>query len=77
MVRSKGASSVWLAPLAHAELDPAVAEQIQGRDALGHAGRVVGGQLDDAVAEADILGALAGGAEEHLRCGQWEYSSRK
>ena len=28
--------------------------------------RMVGGELDDAVAEADVLRALAGRAEEHL-----------
>src|SRR3954454_24926080 len=27
---------------------------------------MVGGELDDAVTEADVLGALAGGTEEHL-----------
>ena len=52
---------------AHAELDAAAAQQIECRDPLGDAGGMVGGQLDDAVTEADALGALAGGAEEHLR----------
>jgi len=28
---------------------------------------MVGGQLDDTVAEADVLGPLAGGAKEYLR----------
>ncbi len=55
-----------LAPLAHAELDPAVADEIEAGDLLGDAGRMVGGELDDAVAEADLLGALAGGGEENL-----------
>ena len=52
--------------LAHAELDPPVADEVQGADALGHPGRVVGGQLHDAVPEADVLRALAGGGQEHL-----------
>ena len=52
--------------LAHAELDASVAEQIEHGDALGHTGGVVGGDLEDAVAEADLLCALAGGGEERL-----------
>ena len=55
--------------LAHAELDAAVRDQIQRGDLLGHLGRMVGGQLEDAVAEPDALGALAGGGEEDLRRG--------
>ena len=54
--------------LARAELDPAARDQVERRDALGDAGRMVvaGRGLDDAVAEADVLRALAGGGEEHL-----------
>ena len=55
------------AALAHAELDPAAADQIQGGDPLGDPGRMVRGQLDDTVAKADILGPLAGRAEEDFR----------
>ena len=52
--------------LAHAEIDAAARQQVERRDALGDAMRLVGGELDHAVAEPDALGALAGGAEEHL-----------
>ena len=52
--------------LAHAELDAPVADQVEARDLLRDARRMVGGKLDDAVAEPDVLGALAGGGEEHL-----------
>ena len=52
--------------LAHAEIDAAARQQVERRDALGDAVRLVGGELDHAVAEPDVLGALAGGAEEHL-----------
>ena len=75
--RSNGCSSVTLPPLADAELDPAVAEQVERGDPLGDAGRVVGGELDDAVAEPDVLRALAGGGEEDLGRRGVEYSSRK
>ena len=51
---------------AKAHLDTAFGEDIEGGDFFGHPLRLVGGELDDAVAEADILGALAGGAEEDL-----------
>ena len=54
------------AALADAELDPAVAQQVERADPLGDPRRVVGRQLHDAVAEADVLGALAGRGEEHL-----------
>ena len=43
------------AALAHAELDPAVADQVERADPLGDACRVVRRQLDDAVAEPDAL----------------------
>ena len=52
--------------LAHAEIDAAARQQIERGDALGDAVRLVGGELDHAVAEPDALGALAGGAEEDL-----------
>ena len=55
------------AAFAHAELDPAVADQVQGRHALGDAGRMIGGQLNDAVTETNILRALAGGTQEYFR----------
>ena len=38
------------------------------QDAFGDSGRVVGGELHDAVAEADVLGALTRGGQEDLRC---------
>ena len=53
--------------LAHAEFAAAVGEQVEHRDALGDAGRMVGGELEDAVAEPDLLGALARGGEEGFR----------
>src|ERR1043166_5947497 len=56
--------------LAHAELDAAVAQEIERGDALGDARRMAGGELDDAVAEPDAPGALAGGTEEHLGRGR-------
>ena len=54
------------AALADAQLDPAVAEEVERADPLGDPRRVVGRQLHDAVAEADVLRPLAGGGEEHL-----------
>ena len=53
--------------LAHAELAAPVTEQIEHRDALGDARGMIGGQLEDAVAEPDLLGALARGGEEGFR----------
>ena len=55
------------AALADAELDTAMADQVERADPLGDAGRVVRRQLDDAVAEPDPRRPLAGCAEEHLR----------
>ena len=55
-----------MATLAGAHLDAAVGHQVERGDAFGDALRRVGGELHDAVAEPDVLGALAGGAEEHL-----------
>ena len=51
---------------AHAELDAAVGDEVEAGDFLGDARRMVGRELDDAVAQPDVLGALAGGGEEHL-----------
>src|ERR1019366_5906049 len=52
---------------AHPEFAAAVAKQIEHGDALGDARGVVGGELEDAVAEPDVFGALAGGGEEGFR----------
>ena len=52
--------------LAHAEIDAAAGQQIERRHLLRHALRLVGGELDHAMAEPDALGALARRAEEHL-----------
>jgi hypothetical protein len=52
--------------LAEAELDPPVRHQVKRGDPFGHPRRVVGGQLDDAVTQADPRGPLARRAEEHL-----------
>ena len=53
--------------LAHAELATAARQQIEAGDTLGDPGRMVGGELQDPVAEPDLLGALAGGRQERLR----------
>src|SRR5690606_29115630 len=45
-----------------------VAQQVEGGDLLGDARRMGGRELIDAVAETDVLGALAGGGEEYFRC---------
>ena len=50
--------------LAHAEFAAAVAQEIEHRDALGDAGGMIGGELENAVAEPDVFGALAGGGEK-------------
>ena len=50
--------------LAHAEIDAAARQQIECRHLLRHSLRLVGGELDHAVAESDVLGALARRAEE-------------
>ncbi len=55
------------AALADPELDATMAQQVERADPLGDACRVVRRQLHDAVAEADVLRALAGRGEEHLR----------
>ena len=53
-----------------AELDPPTGDQVEGRDPLGDAGRVVEGRgcLHDPVAEAQVLRALRHRGEEHLGC---------
>ena len=56
--------------LAHAELAAAVAQEIEHRDAFGDARGVIGGELEDAVAEPDFLRALAGGGEKGFRRGR-------
>ena len=53
--------------LAHAELDAAVADEVEAGYFFRDARRMVGGQLADAVAEADVPGPLAGGGEEGFR----------
>ena len=55
--------------LAGAELRPAVREEVEPRDPLGHPERAVDlvGQRDDPVAEADVGRALGSRREEHLR----------
>ena len=50
------------------EFDAAMAEEIQGGDSFGHASRVVGGELDDPVRQANLLGALAGRGQEDFGC---------
>src|SRR4051794_8286374 len=53
--------------LAGAELDAPVRYEVERGDALGTARRVRRRQLHDAVAQPDLLRALAGRAEKHLR----------
>ena len=53
--------------LAEPELDATAGEQVERGDALGDADRMVGRQLDDAVAEADAARPLARRAEEDFR----------
>ena len=53
--------------LAHAELAAPVAQQIEHGDALGDAGGMVGGELEDAVTEPNALRALASSGEEGFR----------
>ena len=62
---------------AHPEFAAAVAEQIEHGDALGDARGMIGGELENAVAEPDVFGALAGGGEKDFGDGECEYSSRK
>ena len=64
--RSNGCSSVVVADFADAHLDAAVRQQVERRHPFGHTSRMVRRQLDDAVAEPDVLRPLARGTEEHL-----------
>ncbi len=78
MVMSNGSSSVIeaLSPMPNSAA--AARQQVEAGDALGDVGGMVGGELQDAVAEPDLLGALAGGAARNEAGeGEWEYSSRK
>src|SRR5215813_2857461 len=52
--------------LAHAEFAAAPAEQIEHRDALGDARRVVGGELKDAMAEPDLFRPLTSCREKRF-----------
>ena len=64
---AKGMQFSWPGALAHAKFYPSARKQIQGRNFLRHPMRLVGGQLDDPKAQADIVGALAGRAQEGFR----------
>src|SRR5579885_742638 len=52
--------------LAGAEFDPAIADEVERRDALGTARRMRRRQLHDPVTQADLLGALAGRTEKYF-----------
>src|SRR5450755_3260548 len=52
---------------AHPELAASVAQEIEYRDAFGDACGVIGGELENAMAKPDVLGALAGGGEKRFR----------
>ena len=56
--------------LTRPELDPAAGHEVEHRQPLGGANRVVvlGRGLDDAVAEANVARSLRSRREEHLRC---------
>jgi len=64
--RAEGMQLGGARSLANAELDPPARDQVEGRDTLSDAVRLVGRDLDDAVAEANVLRALTGGGQEHL-----------
>src|SRR5262249_13650768 len=53
-------------PFAQAKLHSPARDEVEGRNALRHADGMVGGELDDAVAQADARGALARRSEEYL-----------
>src|SRR5215471_16516407 len=53
--------------LAHAELDAPVAQEVEHGDALCDADGMIGGELENAVTQANVLGALTGGSQERLR----------
>ena len=67
MSRPNGVSSVMeaLSPMPNSQRPSA--QQIEHRDPLGDARGMIGGELEDAVAEPDVLGALAGGGEKRFR----------
>ena len=50
-----------------AHLDAAIADKVEAGDAFGDTLRWIGGELHDAVAEADVLRALRRRTEEHFR----------
>src|SRR5262245_36049626 len=52
--------------LAEPQLHPPARELIESGHALGHTDGMVGGQLDDAVPQADTSRALGGRPQEHL-----------
>ncbi len=52
---------------AHSEFATSIAEKIEHRDTFGDARGMIGGELEDAVAEPDVPGALAGGGEKRFR----------
>ena len=56
-------------PFAEPQLHATPAQEIEGGHALRHANRMIGGKLDDAVAETDAARALAGRPEEDFRRG--------
>ena len=64
MVMSNGSSSVIeaLSPMPNSAA--AARQQVEAGDALGDVGGMVGRELQDAVAQPDLLGALAGGRQE-------------
>jgi hypothetical protein len=60
-----------------AEFHAAIAHQVRTRDTLGHAGRMVGRELYDAVTETKPLGRWLAAARNTSGEGEWGYSSRK
>ena len=67
MSRPNGVSSVIEALSPMPNSTAAVAQEIEHRDPLGDAGGMIGGELEDAVAEPDVFGALRGGGEKRFR----------
>ena len=70
MSRPNGVSSVIdaLSPMPNSQRP--FEQEIEHRDALGDAGGMIGGELENAVAEPDLLGALAGRGEKRFRRGR-------
>src|ERR1041384_3531717 len=52
---------------ANAHLDPTARHQIKSRDTLGDTSRMVSRELNDAVPQANVFGALADGGQKYLR----------